>query len=78
LNLGTTMKTWEYKKIQFICKGIHWKKSNYTNEISQWNQGANEYHLSGGSSEILFIPKEANRQIRQYSVGISSLKILTC
>jgi hypothetical protein len=59
------MKTWE-------CK-----EATHTNQSPQWNQGAKECHLSGGSSEILFTSKESNIQIRQYSVGISSL-VVTC
>jgi hypothetical protein len=69
MNLGTTMKAWEYKKIKFMCKGIHYKKSTYANQSAQWNQGEKEYHLSGGSSESLFTLKEVNVKIKKYFVG---------
>jgi hypothetical protein len=39
------MKAWEYKKIKFMCKGIHCEKSTYVNQSAQWNQGARVNNL---------------------------------
>jgi len=45
MNLGTTMETWEYKKIKFMCKGIRCKKFTHVNYSAQWNQGTKVNHL---------------------------------
>jgi hypothetical protein len=61
-----------------MCKGIHYEQSTYSNQSAQWNQGEKEYHLSGGSSEILFTLKEVNVKIKKYIVGRSVLSGLIC
>jgi hypothetical protein len=43
--MGTSMNTWEYKNIKFMCKGIHGKKSTYANQSDQWNQGTRVKYL---------------------------------